>query len=136
MSRQSYAILIKLRLAHPRIPMELLAHQREQGCPAPLTPCLMFRCSPHSEDIPQDKPTMAAMTLEAMPHIAMPAPKTISGSSPDNEFRAETKCAMGRSDVPATRSSSLSCALDLSKSRANDAVLDILKAYKLTGNFH
>src|SRR6516165_12722031 len=28
------------------------------------------------------------------------------------------------------------CTIDLSKSRANDAALRILKAYKLTGNFH
>ena len=28
------------------------------------------------------------------------------------------------------------CTLELSKSRANDAVLNILQAYKLTGNFH
>jgi hypothetical protein len=29
-----------------------------------------------------------------------------------------------------------SCALDLSRSRTHDAVLDILKACKLSGNFH
>ena len=29
-----------------------------------------------------------------------------------------------------------SCTIDLSSSRANDAVLEILQAYKLTGNFH
>ena len=28
------------------------------------------------------------------------------------------------------------CTLDLSKSRANDAVLEVLHAYKLTGNFY
>ena len=28
------------------------------------------------------------------------------------------------------------CTIDLSKSRANDAALRILRAYKLTGNFH
>jgi hypothetical protein len=45
--------------------------------------------------------------------------------------------------VPTTRPLStqapprrMSCALDLSKSRATDAALDILRAYKLTGNFH
>jgi hypothetical protein len=43
---------------------------------------------------------------------------------------------MGRSEHHTTRSASPSCALDLSKSRAHDAVLGILKAYKLTGNFH
>jgi hypothetical protein len=35
-----------------------------------------------------------------------------------------------------TRPSSLSRALDLSAWRAHDAALDILGAYKLTGNFH
>ena len=78
---------------------------------------------------------MAAMTLEATPDTALPAPKRISPSSGDNEFRAGAEYA-GGSELPVARSSSLSCALDLSKSRANDAVLDILGAYKLTGNFH
>src|SRR5260370_16473918 len=79
---------------------------------------------------------MTAATLQATPHVAMPVPKAIFRSSADSESRTGTKCIMGRSESPATRSSSLSCALDLSKSRANDAVLDILRAYKLTGNFH
>ena len=79
---------------------------------------------------------MTAATLQATPHIAIPVPKMISRSSADSEFRTGTKCIMGRSERPATRSASLSCALDLSRSRAHDAVLDILRAYKLTGNFH
>src|SRR5262249_35231985 len=79
---------------------------------------------------------MTAMTLEATPDIAILVPKTISLSSADNEFRAGTKSVVGRSEIPATRSASRSCALDLSKSRAHDAVLDILRAHKLTGNFH
>jgi hypothetical protein len=79
---------------------------------------------------------MITLTLEATPHIAMAVPKTISLSSADDEVRAGTKCAIGQSELPTTRSSSLSYALDLSKWRANDAVLDILSAYKLTGNFH
>jgi hypothetical protein len=79
---------------------------------------------------------MPAAILRAAPQTAMPARKTISRSSADSEFRTGTKCIMERSEHPATRSASLSCALDLSKSRAHDAVLGILKAYKLTGNFH
>ncbi len=79
---------------------------------------------------------MTAATLQATPHGIMPMPRTISRSSADSEFRTGTKCMMGRSQHPATRSTSLSCALDLSKSRAHEAVLDILKAYKLMGNFH
>jgi hypothetical protein len=82
------------------------------------------------------EPTMSAATLQAVPQMAMPVRKTIFRSSADSEFRAGTKGVMGRSERPATQSSSLSCALDLSRSRANDAVLDILSAYKLTGNFH
>jgi hypothetical protein len=78
---------------------------------------------------------MTAATLQATPHVAMPVPKISSRSPADSEFRTGTKYIIGRS-VHATRSSSLSCALDLSKSRAHDAALDILKAYKLTGNFH
>jgi hypothetical protein len=78
----------------------------------------------------------AAATLQTAPPMAMPVRKTISRSSADSEFRAGTKGVMGRSERSATQSSSLSCALDLSRSRAHDAVLEILRAYKLTGNFH
>src|SRR5258707_3438442 len=79
---------------------------------------------------------MTAATLQAAPQIAMPASEEIYRSFADSEFRGGTKCVMARSERPATKSSSLSCALDLSKSRAHDGVLDILRAYKLTGNFH
>jgi hypothetical protein len=79
---------------------------------------------------------MTDVTLEAMPDIAMPVRKTISLLSADNEFRAGTKSVMGRSELSAAQFSSLSCALDLSQSRAHDAALDILRVYKLTGNFH
>jgi hypothetical protein len=79
---------------------------------------------------------MTAATLQAAPQIAMPAPQTISRSSADSGFRTGTKCITGRSERPVIRSASPSCGLDLSKSRAHDAVLGILRAYKLTGNFH
>jgi hypothetical protein len=59
---------------------------------------------------------MTAATFQATPPIAMPALKTIS--------RSEHTAALQ------------SCALDLSKSRTHEAVLDILRAYKLTGNFY
>jgi hypothetical protein len=42
---------------------------------------------------------------------------------------------MDQSELPSTRSSSLSRTLDLSELRAQDSVLEILGAYKLTGNF-
>jgi hypothetical protein len=79
---------------------------------------------------------MTAATFQATPHVAMAAPKTISRSPAGSEFRTGMKCIMGRSERPATRSALPSCALDLSKSRTHEAVLDILRAYKLTGNFH
>jgi hypothetical protein len=47
--------------------------------------------------------------------------------------------SVGRATRPAmapARSMSPSAVLDLSKSRANDAALEILGAYKLTGNFY
>jgi hypothetical protein len=43
---------------------------------------------------------------------------------------------ISRSEPPSARSSSRSCVLDLSKSRANYAALEVLQAYNLTGNFH
>ena len=79
---------------------------------------------------------MTAATFRATPQVAMPVPTTIFRSPAGSEFRTGTKCIMGRSEHPATRSALLSCALDLSKSRTHEAVLDILRAYKLTGNFH
>jgi hypothetical protein len=41
-----------------------------------------------------------------------------------------------RECVTATRPRSEFCTLDLSRSRTHDAALGILKAYKLSGNFH
>jgi hypothetical protein len=79
---------------------------------------------------------MTAATVKATQDIAVPVLETISLSPADNQFRVGTNWIMGRSEHLATRSASLSCALDLSKSRAHEAVLDILRAYKLTGNFH
>jgi hypothetical protein len=50
-------------------------------------------------------------------------------------FRPAERTARARPVGPA-RSTSPSATLDLSKSRAYDAALEILGAYKLTGNFH
>jgi hypothetical protein len=56
-----------------------------------------------------------------MPPVASAAPKI--------QVDAET-------EPPSTRPSSLSRTFDLSSSRTYDSALDILGAYKLTGNFH
>ncbi len=45
----------------------------------------------------------------------------------------QVQTAEGRA---ASQAAQPSCIIDLSKSRANDAALRILEAYKLTGNFH
>jgi hypothetical protein len=79
---------------------------------------------------------MTAATLKATPDITMPMSKTTSLSPPGKQFRAGANSIAGRAELATTRSSSLSRTLDLSKSRAHDVVLDILSAYKLTGNFH
>jgi hypothetical protein len=50
-------------------------------------------------------------------------------------FRPAERAAAARPAAPA-RGTSPSATLDLSKSRAYDAALEILGAYKLTGNFH
>jgi hypothetical protein len=71
---------------------------------------------------------MTALPLEDSPHTtrAMPEPAILpSGEDPLQPLA-------GR--VTATRRRSR--ALDLSRSRTHDAVLDILNAYKLSGNFH
>ena len=51
-------------------------------------------------------------------------------------LRSVDRVTRGRPAAPAARSTSPSATLDLSKSRAYDAALEILGAYKLTGNFH
>jgi hypothetical protein len=72
---------------------------------------------------------MTAMTLEATTDVADPVRKTISRSPGGKEFRARAKYAGRRSELPIAAISGLSCALDLSKSRANDTVLDIIGAF-------
>jgi hypothetical protein len=51
-------------------------------------------------------------------------------------FRSADRPTRSRPAVVPARSLSPSATLDLSKSRAYDAALEILGAYKLTGNFH
>src|SRR5262245_52934861 len=77
---------------------------------------------------------MTAVIVEATTEMVMPVPENFACA--DREFQAGMNCVRGRLELAVARSSSRSCALDLSKSRAHDAVLDILRAYKLTGNFH
>ena len=50
--------------------------------------------------------------------------------------RGSTHALDAETEPPSTRSSLLSRTLDLSTSLAHDCALDILAAYKLTGNFH
>jgi hypothetical protein len=79
---------------------------------------------------------MTVVILGATPHIRMVVQKMIVQWSADDQPVAGRRYVPGQSELPSTRSSSLSCTLDLSKSRTHDAALDILGAYKLTGNFH
>jgi hypothetical protein len=76
---------------------------------------------------------MTALILRATPLIDMIAAMMTSHSADHQTSGTGRRCVMGRSEPPPTQSS---CTLDLSKSRAYDAALDILGAYKLTGNFH
>jgi len=75
---------------------------------------------------------MTAPILQAAPpaELAVPTMQVLhAGLTHALDAKAET-------EPPSTRSSSLSRTLDLSASRAHDSALDILGAYKLTGNFH
>jgi hypothetical protein len=51
-------------------------------------------------------------------------------------IRPANRATRARAAAIRERSDSPSCTLDLSKSRVYDAALEILGAYKLTGNFH
>ena len=75
---------------------------------------------------------MTAPILPAMPLVELVTPKIQAlylGLTHALDAEAET-------EPPSTRASSLSRTLDLSASRAHECALDILGAYKLTGNFH
>jgi len=66
----------------------------------------------------------------AAPHAATAKPEAVAPPSDDDPLQPES------ARVTAACRHSRTCALDLSRSRTHDAVLDILKAYKLSGNFH
>src|SRR5580692_2173796 len=77
-------------------------------------------------------PAMTVSAMGAEPSVALGVPATQAfrpGHMPAPEAAAETARPISRRPSP-------SCTLDLSASRAHDAALDILGAYKLTGNFH
>ena len=77
---------------------------------------------------------MTALIWRATPFIEMIAQRMMFQSTDARAITGRPR-SMARSESPPARSSS-SCALDLSKSRTYDAALEILGAYKLTGNFH
>jgi hypothetical protein len=83
----------------------------------------------------QGEPSMAALMLRATSLIETVVAKMLPRSA-DHRTMAGRGRVSARSEPSAARSPSPSCTLDLSKSRAYDAALEILGAYKLTGNFH
>jgi hypothetical protein len=76
---------------------------------------------------------MTALMLRAISLVELVAPK-IKALYPGST-RSLDALTGGRTEPPSTRSYSLSCTLELSEWRAHDSALDILRAYKLTGNF-
>jgi hypothetical protein len=80
----------------------------------------------------QGEPSMAALTLRVASLIEMGVAKMLSQ---DPRTMDGTKPVIDQAE-PSPVCSSPSCTLHLSKSRAYDAALEILGAYKLTGNFH
>jgi hypothetical protein len=79
------------------------------------------------------RPEVEELTMIAAPFEAAPRPATARPETLPRSWDAGITRPPG---TEAMRLSSPSCALDLSRSRTHDAVLDILKAYKLSGNFH
>ncbi len=69
---------------------------------------------------------MTALPPDAAPH----SERTVAFPPGDDPHWA------GAGRVRTTRHLSQSCTLDVSRSRTHGAALDILKAYKLSGNFH
>jgi hypothetical protein len=74
---------------------------------------------------------MPAVPLEAAPPAAPAAPDPVALlPSGDDLLQPAAR------RVTAPRWRLRSCTLDLSRARTHDAALDILKVYKLSGNFH
>jgi hypothetical protein len=78
---------------------------------------------------------MAALMLQAVCLFETAAATVMPGFA-SRRSTSETRHPAGRSESSAAQPVSPSYRLDLSKSRAYDAALEILGAYKLTGNFH
>jgi hypothetical protein len=84
---------------------------------------------PETSGKTREELTMTAILfVERAPCTATVGPEKLSPSGGVAATASQRTGASGPS--------SLSCALDLSRSRTHEAVLDILKAYKLSGNFH
>jgi hypothetical protein len=79
---------------------------------------------------------MTTLFLQATQDIGLVEAKRLFRSSAGHDAISATRPGVERPEPAATRFSSPSCKLELSKSRAHDAALEILDAYKLTGNFH
>lgn len=71
---------------------------------------------------------MTALRRDAARYSARAMPEPVALPSDHDPLQPGT----GR----VTTAPRCSCTLDLSRSRTHDAALDILKAYKLSGNFH
>ena len=65
-----------------------------------------------------------------------PRTPTITQLSSGHQTIARNASVLDQSEPPSRRASSLARTLDLSESRAHGCALQILQAYKLTGNFH
>jgi hypothetical protein len=78
---------------------------------------------------------MAALTLRGTSPIETVVARLLSQLA-DHRTMAGSSRIVGQAEASPARSISPSCTLDLSKSRAYDAALDVLGAYKLTRNFH
>jgi hypothetical protein len=79
---------------------------------------------------------MTAVPVEAARRVTLATPESVALLSSDNDPLQVDPLQGEAGRVTATRRRSGSCTLDLSRSRTHDAALDILKAYKLSGNFH
>jgi hypothetical protein len=73
---------------------------------------------------------MTALAVESL-HAVTATPEPAVSPSAGDPLAGAAAAAECAATAPRR-----SCALDLSRARTYDAVLDVLKAYKLSGNFH
>jgi hypothetical protein len=96
-----------------------------------LTCALDAACSKRAAGARFSRPNCSATVVALRPRTT-----TITQLSSGHQTIARNASVLDQSESPSRRADSLARVLDVSESRTHGSALQILRAYKLTGNFH